>query len=188
MTMLISLMGLGLVALPAGILASGFSQKMQERSEQFKALIDEKVRDGVLSDEDRLELKLQAAAMGLGHYREEELERAEIEAFKRLQKESRDWASEAEAIQPKVIEPKAIEPRLMPSKVREAERAEAKPVDTQLAPSASAPMPSPQVLSFADFDSLLTHVDRLSRAEKLEILARLALELRAEVPERRQTD
>ena len=89
MTMIVSLMGLGLVALPAGILASGFSQKMQERSEAFKAMVDAKVRDGGLSDQDRLDLKLKAEALGLGHYREAELEQEELAAFKRLQQEAR---------------------------------------------------------------------------------------------------
>jgi voltage-gated potassium channel len=176
MTMLISLMGLGLVALPAGILASGFSQKMQERSERFKALVDSKVRDGVLSEDDRLDLKLKAAAMGLGHYREEELERAEIAAFKRLEQEFRQLSRETQA-QPLQTQTSLAEPsQAIPS--------QAKPSPPKLSPVIA----SGQVFSFADFDSLLTYIERLSRVEKLEILAHLALELRGHSPERQEGD
>ena len=84
LTMAIALVGLGLVALPTGILASGFSQKMRERSDAFKALVDAKVSDGRLTPRDRVELKLKAEQLGLGHYREKELEQMELEAYARL--------------------------------------------------------------------------------------------------------
>jgi hypothetical protein len=143
MTMIISLMGLGLVALPAGILASGFSQKMQARSEAFKAMVDAKVRDGNLSDQDRLDLKLKAEAMGLGHYREEELEQEEVAAFKRLQQESRL-------------------PLAAPTSSKEAR----KPL-----------VQSDLALTYSDFDALLAQIDKLSQAEKIEIMARIAQDL-----------
>ncbi len=156
-TMIISLMGLGLVALPAGILATGFQQKMQERSAQFKALVDARVRDGDLTDAERVELKLQAAAMGLGRYREAELEREEIEAYRRLQEESRLLSGQAPA---QKAQPQSSKPKPPP-------------------PAEAVPNPAAQSLSFSDFDALLSHIDQLSRAEKLEILARIAVEVRA---------
>ena len=151
-TMIISLMGLGLVALPAGILASGFQQKMQERSAQFKALVDARVRDGDLTDAERLELKLHAAAMGLGRFREAELEREEVDAYRRLNEEARVLTAQSPAPQ---ASPRPAEP----------------------APS-TAPELAALSLSFSDFDALLSHIDQLSRPEKLEILARIAVELR----------
>lgn len=158
-TMIISLAGLGLVALPAGILASGFQQKMQERAAQFRALVDAKVRDGDLTDAERLDLKLQAASMGLGRYREAELEREEIEAYKRLQEESRLLNVQASAQRPP---PRVYAPTPTPASDPDAEQA-----------------PPTQMMTYSDFDSLLTHIDRLSRGEKLEILARIAVEIRS---------
>ena len=154
-TMIISLAGLGLVALPAGILASGFQTKMQERSAQFRSLVDEKVRDGEITESERLDLKLQAAAMGLGRYREAELEREVLEAYRRLQEESRLVASQAEG----------GKPFPQPQRIAEAN-------------IVSEPEPSTQILNYVDFDALLSQIDRLSRAEKLEILARIAIEVR----------
>ena len=145
MTMIVSLMGLGLVALPAGILASGFSQKMQERAEAFKAMVDAKVRDGGLSDQDRLDLKLKAEALGLGHYREAELEQEELAAFKRLQQEA------------------PLPLRAEPQKRRSA--------------------PPDLALSFSDFDALLLQIDKLTQAEKIEVMARIAQDLHRPVVE-----
>jgi len=153
-TMIISLAGLGLVALPAGILASGFQQKMQDRTIQFRALVDARVRDGELTDAERLELKLQAASMGLGRYREAELEREEVEAFRRLRQEPQWRATEAAAANPR-SQPAQTSPSPAPDLAAAAHR-----------------------ITFSDFDTLLDHIDRLSRVEKLEILARIVGELR----------
>ena len=53
---LITVIGVGMVALPAGILASGFSDQIRRRREAFNAEIESALQDGVISEIEEEEL------------------------------------------------------------------------------------------------------------------------------------
>jgi voltage-gated potassium channel len=61
----IAIIGLGMVALPAGILASGFSDALQQRREQMEDHVELMLADGELSDDERKELEVLAERMNL---------------------------------------------------------------------------------------------------------------------------
>lgn len=56
-TAVIALISVGIVALPAGILASGFSAALQRRREEVEDRIDDALADGILSDEESAEIE-----------------------------------------------------------------------------------------------------------------------------------
>lgn len=57
----IGIVGLGMVALPAGLLASGFTHKLHRQEKQFETLVDEVLRDGMITGAERARL-IQAQA------------------------------------------------------------------------------------------------------------------------------
>jgi voltage-gated potassium channel len=63
---IITMVGVGMVAIPAGILASAFSRQVQVRSERYQAQADLAWQDGVLSDNERQELESLRTALGMG--------------------------------------------------------------------------------------------------------------------------
>lgn len=63
---MITMVGVGMVAIPAGILASAFSQQIKVRSERYQAQADLAWQDGVLSDDERNELESLRTALGMG--------------------------------------------------------------------------------------------------------------------------
>lgn len=50
---LIVILGIGIAALPAGIIAGGFAREFQRRSEVFRIVAKEAVRDGVIDESER---------------------------------------------------------------------------------------------------------------------------------------
>ncbi len=65
---LITVVGLGMVALPTGILASGFAQQLRLRSQQYRAHAEEAWEDGVLTDDEINELESLRIDLGLGKH------------------------------------------------------------------------------------------------------------------------
>lgn len=63
--LLITVAGVGMVALPAGILASGFSQELQQRRAQYQLVVKQSLADGRISRDELRHLRLQGAALGL---------------------------------------------------------------------------------------------------------------------------
>ncbi|MBT8116325.1 MAG: ion transporter [Gammaproteobacteria bacterium] len=61
----ITIVGVGMVALPAGILASAFSDEMRKRREQFMLHVDEALEDGYVSNQEQLSLETQRRNLGL---------------------------------------------------------------------------------------------------------------------------
>ncbi len=53
----VTLIGMGMVALPAGILASGFSEQLAKNKRRFHDEFKEMLKDGVLDDEEKKRLK-----------------------------------------------------------------------------------------------------------------------------------
>jgi hypothetical protein len=152
MTMIISMVGLGLVALPTGILASGFSEKMRERSTTFKTIVDEKVADGTLTEKEKIELKLKAKELGLGRLQEKDLEQAELDAYKRASEELAEIRTE-QTLQNRAKPVQAISPDLTEIDLVHA------------------------TLPLSDFEALLDRIDRLSVHEKSRVMARLASDM-----------
>ncbi|MGB5260707.1 MAG: ion transporter [Gammaproteobacteria bacterium] len=61
----ITIVGVGMVALPAGILASAFSDEMRKRREQFMSHVDEALEDGHVSNGEHEKLESQRRSLGL---------------------------------------------------------------------------------------------------------------------------
>jgi voltage-gated potassium channel len=61
----ISVIGIGMVALPAGILASGFSEKLHARRRDYEAKVVHALEDGVISPEEIEALKEEQTESGL---------------------------------------------------------------------------------------------------------------------------
>ena len=57
LTAVISIISVGMVALPAGILASGFSAALQRRREEVEDRLEDALSDGDLSEEERREIE-----------------------------------------------------------------------------------------------------------------------------------
>jgi hypothetical protein len=87
LTMLITIVGLGLVALPTGILASGFTEKMRQQTDEYKQLLEQKVSDGVLTRKEQIELSIEASSLGISKIRQSEIQAEELSALEREQKE-----------------------------------------------------------------------------------------------------
>ena len=62
----ITVVGLGMVALPTGILASGFAQQLRVRADTYKACADAAWDDGVLTPEESNNLEKLRVDLGLG--------------------------------------------------------------------------------------------------------------------------
>ena len=53
----IAIIGIGMVALPAGLLAAAFSEELHQRERQFEAEVEHKLMDGKISKQDRILLE-----------------------------------------------------------------------------------------------------------------------------------
>ena len=62
---LITVLGLGMVALPTGILASAYTEQLRRRSERYRRQADEVLADGTVSDSELLELEELRKTLGL---------------------------------------------------------------------------------------------------------------------------
>lgn len=63
---LITVVGIGMVALPTGILASGYAQELELRSNQYKAKAEEALDDGILTESEKTDLESFRKDLGLG--------------------------------------------------------------------------------------------------------------------------
>ncbi len=63
---MITVIGIGMVALPTGILASGYAQQVRLRSDQYRAKADEALDDGILSNNEKSGLEALRKDLGLG--------------------------------------------------------------------------------------------------------------------------
>ena len=153
LTMIITVMGLGLVALPTGILASGFTAKMNQQNEDFQKMVDQKVSDGALTPTEKIELDIEASTMGLSKTREKRLEADELSAVQREQQE--DFILKAGLAQQSV------------AGLSEAE------ASAQM----KAELAEQRSMSVGEFEAFLALVDRLSLSEKSRLVARVAQDM-----------
>jgi hypothetical protein len=83
LTMIMACVGLGMIALPTGIMATGFNEKLRKRSEAFKELVEQTSQDGVISEVAQKELDKKAHEMGLSKARERQFEEEVIKGHVR---------------------------------------------------------------------------------------------------------
>jgi voltage-gated potassium channel len=62
---IIGLIGIGMVAIPAAIMASGFSENLRERREKYNAYIRQALKDGLIDQNDRWHLEQLRKELGL---------------------------------------------------------------------------------------------------------------------------
>ena len=62
---IIAVIGIGMVALPAGLLAAAFSEQLHERERQFEVEVEQKLVDGKISKKDRVALEDARRRLGL---------------------------------------------------------------------------------------------------------------------------
>jgi voltage-gated potassium channel len=70
---LITVLGLGMVALPTGILASAYTEQLRRRSERYRRKADQALQDGVLTDSEVAELEELRRVLGLDRQVAEEI-------------------------------------------------------------------------------------------------------------------
>jgi voltage-gated potassium channel len=61
----ITVVGIGMVALPAGILASAFSEQLRQREKIYEEVVQRAYEDGVVDEEEERELKEMRLSLGL---------------------------------------------------------------------------------------------------------------------------
>ncbi len=62
----ITVVSIGIVALPAGLLASSFSARLRQSAESYRDAADLAAADGIVTDEERRELERKRRELGLG--------------------------------------------------------------------------------------------------------------------------
>jgi voltage-gated potassium channel len=62
----ITVVSVGIVALPAGLLASSFSERLRQKSDKYRRLADLAVADGVVTDSESAMLERERRALGIG--------------------------------------------------------------------------------------------------------------------------
>ncbi|MBL4606763.1 MAG: ion transporter [Pseudomonadales bacterium] len=62
---IISIISIGIVALPAGLLASGFSEALRQRRAHYEKLVEDVMMDGVITSDEEAQLKNTQANLGL---------------------------------------------------------------------------------------------------------------------------
>jgi voltage-gated potassium channel len=71
----IAIIGLGMVALPAGLLASGFSEQLHQRRQEFEAAVNRTLARGAITPEEGDELKEVRSRLGLTDHQAAEIVR-----------------------------------------------------------------------------------------------------------------
>ena len=72
---LIGIIGIGMVALPAGLLASGFSEQLHQRRREFEAAVDQILTDGIITAEEGRRLRELRDRLGLSDHQAAEIAR-----------------------------------------------------------------------------------------------------------------
>ena len=86
----ITVIGIGMVALPTGILASGYAQQIRVRSQQFRAMAEEAWDDGILTDKEKSDLEDFRVELGLSsHTASQILDAGRVEQALKRQEEAR---------------------------------------------------------------------------------------------------
>ena len=74
-----AIIGVVLVALPTGMLASGFSEKIRQQKEELNKMADEAAADGVITEAEHRMMERRAHRMGIADHVELEIEHQALE-------------------------------------------------------------------------------------------------------------
>jgi len=75
---MITVVGIGMVALPTSILASGYGHQLKLNAERYRDQADKALDDGVLSDEEKADLEALRMNLGLGKHTASQILDAEL--------------------------------------------------------------------------------------------------------------
>jgi hypothetical protein len=65
MTIILAVVGVGIFALPAGVLASAFSDQLHLERERFKSMVSDALSDGILTDEEKAMIQFESKRVHL---------------------------------------------------------------------------------------------------------------------------
>ena len=185
LTMVIATVGLGMIALPTGILATGFTEKIRSRTEEYKRLVRDKAEDGVITDDEQLELNQRARELGIktsniGRLGAEELEDVarnasadEKLAVSRLIVEQTTLIG---PVMPQIVVPPPVAP--VPLPVMRAEPED--PIAEESVPMRTTPAIRGLALSFGHDDTIeavIGQISQMSLHQKSVLMARLAVNM-----------
>jgi len=85
LALIITVLGVGMAALPAGIIAAGFTREMQKRREIYQTRVREALEDGFISDEEARQLERIRERLGLNIEDAQALTRAEFSLLAELE-------------------------------------------------------------------------------------------------------
>jgi voltage-gated potassium channel len=74
----IGILGIGMVALPAGLLSSGFSNELHRRRKKYTDMVETALEDGIISDEEEVALKESREDLGIRAQDAEEILETEM--------------------------------------------------------------------------------------------------------------
>ena len=80
---LITMIGMGMVALPAGILASGFADQMRRRRHQYSESLERVLEDGVITETEEADLDELRETLGLSEEEVEELTKGYLQKYQK---------------------------------------------------------------------------------------------------------
>ncbi|RMH62423.1 MAG: ion transporter [Zetaproteobacteria bacterium] len=85
LAIVITVLGVGMAALPAGIIAAGFTREMQKRREIYQTRVREALEDGFISEEEARQLERIRERLGLNIEDAQALTRAEFSLLAELE-------------------------------------------------------------------------------------------------------
>ena len=186
LTMVIATVGLGMIALPTGILATGFNEKIRARTEEYKRLVREKAEDGVITEEEQRELDQKARELGIKTSNIERLGAEELEDLAKsaaLGEKSTKFRSTTDSTQligpvmPQVAPaPPPVE--RVPLPVMRAEPED--PIAEESVPMRTTPAIRGLALSFGHDDTIeavIGQISQMSLHQKSVLMARLAVNM-----------
>ncbi len=104
----IAVIGLGMVALPAGLLASGFSEQLHQRRQEFEAAVSRTLARGAITPEEGDELKEIRSRLGLTDHQAAEIVR--LLAQRRAHARCPHCGGALGPLAPAVAEPAELDP------------------------------------------------------------------------------
>lgn len=180
LTMVIATVGLGMIALPTGILATGFTEKIRSRTEEYKRLVREKAEDGIITDDEQLELNQRARELGIKTSNIERLGAEELEDVAR-----NTSADEKPAVSRQIVEQTTLIGPVMPQVAAAPPAVASAPVPEdsfaeELPPMRTTPAIRGLALSFGHDDTIeavIGQINLMSLHQKSVLMARLAVNM-----------
>ena len=179
LTNLVAIVGLGMIALPTGILATGFNEKIRARTEEYKRLVREKAEDGIITADEQMALDQKARELGIKTSNIERLGAEELEDMAKsaaseeklaTSRATTDSAQLIGPVMPLVVTPPPVAPAPVPEV----------PVAEELPPMRTTPAIRGLALSFGHDDTIeavIGQINQMSLHQKSVLMARLAVNM-----------